>query len=134
MRGRDSWSAKTEKQGRDDSIKQLSTQLHPTYIWCGKICRVGLYTKLFMLSSLPCFSALADLLSLHLVTLLMCFYSCLCHFFSSRCMLELKFAIYHRAAVCPHRLPQEMYAELAEELLTRLGFLQTLHAHQLLYF
>ena len=26
------------------------------------------------------------------------FYSCLCHFFSSRCMLVLKFAIYHRAA------------------------------------
>ena len=30
---------------------------------------------------------------------LMFFYSCSCHFFfSSRCMLELKFAIYHRAA------------------------------------
>jgi len=26
--------------------------------------------------------------------------------FSSKCMLELKFAIYHRAAVYPHRLPQ----------------------------
>ena len=30
MRCRDSRSA--EKQGRDDSIKQFSTQLHPTYL------------------------------------------------------------------------------------------------------
>ena len=29
------------------------------------------------------------------------FYSCSCHFFSSRCMLELKFAIYYRAASLP---------------------------------
>jgi len=127
MRGRDSRSAKTEKQGRDDSIKQLSTQLHPTYIWCGKICRVGLYTKLFMLSSLPCFSALADLLSLHLVTLLMCFYSCLCHFFSSRCMLELNLAIYSREASLPQ---QASNAVLAQELLTRPSFLKIQYSPQ----
>jgi len=50
-----------------------------------KICRVGLYTELLV--SLH----FADLLSLHLVT-------SFSHFFSSRCMLELKFVIYHRAA------------------------------------
>ena len=35
----------------------------------------------------------ADLLSLHLVTFLMFFITCLCHFFSSRRMPELRFAI-----------------------------------------
>jgi len=35
------------KQGRDDSIKEFSTQLHSTYLWCGKIWRVRLYTELF---------------------------------------------------------------------------------------
>ena len=35
-----------------------------------------------------------------------------CHFFGSRCMLELKFAIYHRAASLPS---QASYAVLAEE-------------------
>ena len=41
----------------------------------------------------------AELLFLHLVTyILNVSKSCLCHFFSSRCMLELKFGIYHRAA------------------------------------
>jgi len=42
---------------------------------------------------------LTDLLSLHVITFLM-FFSLTCHFFfvSSRCMFELKFAIYHRAA------------------------------------
>ena len=29
--GMNSWSAKAGKQGRDDSLKQFSTQLHPTY-------------------------------------------------------------------------------------------------------
>ena len=43
--------------------------------------------------------------------------------FSSRCMLELKFAIYYRAASLPSKAS---YAVLAEESLTRLGFLQTL--------
>jgi len=56
------------------------------------------------------------------------FYSCSCHFsFSSRCMLELKFAIYYRAASLPS---QASYAVLAEESLSRPGFLQTLPAHQ----
>ena len=54
----------------------------------------------------------ADLLSLHLVTFLM--FSILVHvtFFSSGCMLELKFAIYYRAASLPS---QVSYAVLAEE-------------------
>jgi len=60
---------KAQKQGRDDSIKQFSTQPHPTYLSTLKICRVELCTELFM--------------SL---------------FFSSRCTYELKFAIYYRAA------------------------------------
>jgi len=42
-------------------------------------------------------------------------------------MLELKFAIYYRAANLPS---QASYAVLAEESLTRPGFLQTLPAHQ----
>jgi len=37
----------------------------------------------------------------------------MCHFFSSRCMLELKFAIYHRQA----SLSSQMYAVSAEESL-----------------
>jgi len=68
-----------------------------------------------MLSSLPCFYAsmlFADLLSLHLVTFFNVFYSCSCHFFSSRCMLELKFVIYYRATSSPS---QASYAVLAEE-------------------
>jgi len=31
-RCRDSRSAKSKEKGRDDSIKQFSTQLHPTYL------------------------------------------------------------------------------------------------------
>jgi len=67
----------------------------------GKIYMVKLCTELFY-SILPtCF-------------LLICYpYILLCFLilfmslsFSSKCMLELKFAIYHRAAVYPHRLPQ----------------------------
>jgi len=45
-------------------------------------------------------------------------------------MLELKFAIYYRAASLPS---QASYAVLAEESLTRPGFLQTLPAHQLYF-
>jgi len=90
----------------------------------------------------------ADLLSLHLLTFLMLFF--LVHvtfyraaslssqafsvdavlavpFFSNRCMLELKFAIYYRAASFPS---QASYAVLAQESLTRPAFLQTLPAHQ----
>ena len=55
----------------------------------------------------------ADLLSLHLVTFLM-FFFILVHitFFSSRCMLELKLAIYYRAASLPS---QASYTVLAQE-------------------
>jgi len=42
-------------------------------------------------------------------------------------MLELKFAIYHRAASLSS---QASYAVLAEESFTRPGFLQSLPAHQ----
>ena len=43
------------KEGRDESLKQFSTQLHPIYIFIDaycifslfNICRVGLYTELF---------------------------------------------------------------------------------------
>jgi len=55
----------------------------------------------------------ADLLSLHFVTLVMFFYFLFLFkslFFSSRCMLELKFAIYYRAA---SRHSQASYAVLA---------------------
>ena len=54
----------------------------------------------------------ADLLSLHLVTFLMFFILVHVTFFSSRCMLELKFVIYYRAA-CPPS--QASYAVLAGE-------------------
>ena len=54
----------------------------------------------------------ADLLSLHLVTFLMFFIFVHVTSFSSRCMLELKFAIYYRAASLPS---QASYAVLAEE-------------------
>ena len=76
------------KQGRDNSIKQFSTKL-------------GLHTELFYsISSLPCFPAFADLQSLILLHFkCFSFKFCLCHIlFSSRYMLELKFAIYYRAA------------------------------------
>ena len=51
----------------------------------------------------------ADLLSLHLVTFLMFLILVHVTFFSSRCMFELKFAIYYRAASLPS------HAVLAEE-------------------
>ena len=54
----------------------------------------------------------ADLLSLHLVTFLMFFIPVHATVFSSRCMLELKFAIYYRAASFPS---QASYAVLAEK-------------------
>jgi len=43
----------------------------------------------------------ADLLSLNLVTFLMFFFLFMSLFLSSRCMLELKFAIYYRVASLP---------------------------------
>ena len=66
----------------------------------------------------------ADLLFVHLVTFLMFFILVHVTFFSSRCTLELKFAIYHRAAS-----PQASSVDVcsaAEEPLTRPGLLQTL--------
>ena len=54
----------------------------------------------------------ADLLSLHLVTFLMFFILVHVTFLSSRCMLELKYVIYYRAASLPS---QASYAVLAEE-------------------
>jgi len=62
---------KAYKQGRDDSIKQFSTQLHPTYLWCGKICGGGVvyWTVLCYHPYLVCM-LFADLLSLHLITFL----------------------------------------------------------------
>ena len=54
----------------------------------------------------------ADLLSLHLVTFLTFFILVHVTSFSSRYMLELKFAIYYRAASLPS---QASYAVLAEE-------------------
>jgi len=63
---------------------------------------LGCILNCFMLSSLPCFPAyFADLLSLHLVTFLMIFNLAYVTFFRSRCMLELMFAIYHKAASLP---------------------------------
>jgi len=53
----------------------------------------------------------ADLLSVHLVTFLMFFILVHVTLFSSRCMLELKFAIYYRAASLPS---QASYAVLAQ--------------------
>jgi len=46
-------------------------------------------------------------------------------------MLELKFAIYHRATSLSS---QALYAVLAEESLTRQGSLQTLPTHQLYFY
>jgi len=50
-----------------------------------------------------------DLLSLHLVTFLMFFILVHVTFFSSRCMLELKFAIYYRAASLPSQASYAVY-------------------------
>jgi len=61
----------------------------------------GCMLNCFMLSSLPCFMLFADLLSLHLVTFLMFLILVHVTFFSCRCMLELKFANYYRAASSP---------------------------------
>ena len=77
------------------------------------ICMVELCTELFLWDHpyLVCM-LFADLLSLHLLTFLMFFILVHVTFFSSRCMLELKFAIYYRAASLPS---QASYAVLAEE-------------------
>jgi len=64
----------------------------------------------------------ADLLSLHLV-----FYLCSVTFISSRCMLELKFAIYYRAASLPSQASYAVLTGIIDQI--RPGFLQTLLAH-----
>jgi len=55
----------------------------------------------------------------YFVTFLMFFILVHVTFFSSRCMLELKFAICYREASLPS---QAFYAVLGEESLTRTGF------------
>jgi len=55
----------------------------------------------FMLSSIPCFYAICWSAIPTSCYIFNVFYSCSCHVFSSRCMLGLKFAIYHRAASLP---------------------------------
>ena len=72
-----------------------------------------------MLSSLPCFYAFwwsAIPTSRYIFNVFLFLFMSL--FISSRCMLELKFAIYCRAASLPSQ------ASCAEESLTRPGFLQ----------
>jgi len=67
----------------------------------------------------------AYLLSLYLVTFVMFFILVHVTFFSSKCMYELKIAIYYRAASLPSRAS---YAVLAEESLA--FFKHELPAHQ----
>ena len=104
-------------QGRDDSIKQFSIQPHPTYLSTSKICRVDCVLNCFMLSSVLCYHPylvsmlFADLLSLHLVTFLMFFVLVHVTFFSSRSMLELKFALCYRAASVPSQASNAVLAE-----------------------
>ena len=128
-RCRDSRWAKSIET-RDDSIKQFSIQLHHAYIsFHIKDNMVGGVLNCFMLSTLACFYAFcwsAIPTSCYILMFLFLFVS-LFLIFSSRCMLELIFAIYYRAASLPS---QASYAVLAEETLTRPGFLQTLPAHQ----
>jgi len=59
---------KARKQGRDNSIKKVGIQPHPTYYSTLKFVGWGCIVNCFMLSSLPCSLFFADLLSLHLVT------------------------------------------------------------------
>ena len=66
----------------------------------------------FMLSSLPYFYAFCWSVIPTSCYIFNVFYSCSCHFFSSRCVLELKLVIYYRAA-CPPS--QASYAVLAGE-------------------
>ena len=55
----------------------------------------------------------ADLLSLHLVTFLLFFILVHVTFFSNRCMLELKFAIYYRAAILPSQASYKLELKFA---------------------
>ena len=82
-----------------DLLARAGIQPNPTYLSTLKICRVELCTELFLCYYPYLVSMLfVDLLSPHLITFLM--FLILVHVisFSSRCMLELKFAIYYRAA------------------------------------
>ena len=103
----------TDSMTRIKNIKNIkNVHPHPTYLSTSKICRVELCTELFY----------AIIPTLFLCFLLICYpTSCyifkvfiLVHvtFFSSRCMLELKFTIYYRAASLPS---QASYAVLSEE-------------------
>ena len=109
------------------------TQPHPTYLSTVKrYVGWGCIPNCFVLSSLPCFYAFCwSAIPTSCYIFNVC-YSCSRHFSCSKCMLELKFTIYHRAASLSSqavKLPQYMYAVLAEESLTRPGSLQTLPAH-----
>jgi len=55
-----------------------------------------------------------DLLSLHLVTFSMFFILVHATFFSSKCMLELKFANYYRAACPPSQVSYAVLAEVSQ--------------------
>jgi len=67
----------------------------------------------------------ADLLSLHLVTFLK-FFIVHVTFFGSRCMLELKFAIYHRAASLP--MEHQPYFQWGGNLGTKeMDTMETMH-------
>ena len=89
-------------------------QPHPTYLPTSKICSWSCVLNFLCYHPYLVSMLCADLLSLHLVTFLMFFFLSLFMslFFSSRCMLELKFAIYYRAASLPS---QASYAVLAGE-------------------
>ena len=83
----------------------------------------------YLVSMLFCWSAIP-----RSCTFSMFFLFCSCHFFGSRFMLELKFAIYHRAASLSSQASSvDVCTVLAEESLTRPGSLQTLPAHQLYF-
>jgi len=60
----------------------------------------------FMLLSLPCFYAVADLLSLHLVTLSMFFILVHVTFLAADACLSWSLPSITERQVCPHRLPQ----------------------------
>ena len=70
---------------------EFTTQLHPTYLWCGKICRVGLYTELFY----------AIIPTLFLCFLLICCPYILLHF--NHTFIELPY-IYPYRKVCNYFL------------------------------
>jgi len=104
------------------TANQFSIQPHLTYLSTSKICRVELCTELFY-AIIPtlflCYHSylvsmlFADLLAIPTsCNIFNVFILVDVPFFSSRCMLELKFAINYRAASLPS---QACYAVLAEE-------------------